>query len=100
MTPLDLSQIEVFLRIFWEFFIFWNLNLNFEWSVFLTLRGSGMATAAVEAGARRRRCQDGRHGAGEAAGEQREKLRGRLTGDEERRASSGSSQMTNGVFFS
>ena len=33
-------------------------------------------------------------------GEQREKLRGRLTGDEERRASSGSSQMTNGVFFS
>ena len=62
-------------------------------------RGSGMDTAAVEAGARRRRCQDGRHGAGEAAGEQREKLRGRLTGDEERRASSGSSQMTNGVFF-
>jgi hypothetical protein len=50
LTPLDSSQIEVFLRIFWEFFIFWNLNLNFEWSVFLTLRGSGMATAAVEAG--------------------------------------------------
>ena len=30
LTPLDSSQLEVFLRFFWEFFIFWNLNLNFE----------------------------------------------------------------------
>ncbi|PVH62002.1 hypothetical protein PAHAL_3G175400 [Panicum hallii] len=49
--------------------------------------------------------EDGRHGAGEAAGEQREKFRGRRSAlvyrpeDEERRASAGSSQMANGVFF-
>jgi hypothetical protein len=30
LTPLDLSQLEVFLGFFWEFFIFWNSNLNFE----------------------------------------------------------------------
>ncbi|PUZ64724.1 hypothetical protein GQ55_3G165700 [Panicum hallii var. hallii] len=49
--------------------------------------------------------EDGRHGAGEAAGEQREKFRGRRSAlvyrpeDEERRPSAGSSQMANGVFF-
>ena len=30
MTPLDSSHLEVFLGIFWEFFIFLNSNLNFE----------------------------------------------------------------------
>ena len=30
LTPLDSSHLEVFLRIFWEFFIFLNSNLNFE----------------------------------------------------------------------
>ena len=30
MTPLDLSHLKVFLGIFWEFFIFLNSNLNFE----------------------------------------------------------------------
>ena len=30
LTPLDSSHLEVFLGIFWEFFIFLNLNLNFE----------------------------------------------------------------------
>ena len=28
MTPLNSSQLEVFLRIFWNFSIFWNLNLG------------------------------------------------------------------------
>ena len=30
MTPLDSSHLEVFLEFFWKFFIFLNLNLNFE----------------------------------------------------------------------
>ena len=30
LTPLDSSHLEVFLGMFWEFFIFLNLNLNFE----------------------------------------------------------------------
>ena len=30
LTPLDSSHLEVFLGIFWEFFIFLNSNLNFE----------------------------------------------------------------------
>ena len=30
MTLLDLSHLEVFLGFFWEFFIFLNSNLNFE----------------------------------------------------------------------
>ena len=30
MTPLDSSHLEVFLGFFWEFFIFLNSNLNFE----------------------------------------------------------------------
>ena len=30
MTSLDSSQLEVFLRIFWDFSIFSNLNLKFE----------------------------------------------------------------------
>ena len=30
LTPLDLLHLEVFLGFFWEFFIFLNLNLNFE----------------------------------------------------------------------
>ena len=30
LTPLDLSQLKVFLGIFLEFYIFWNSNLNFE----------------------------------------------------------------------
>ena len=30
LTPLDSSHLEVFLGIFWEFFIFFYSNLNFE----------------------------------------------------------------------
>ena len=30
LTPLDSSQLQKFLEFFWEFFIFWNSNLNFE----------------------------------------------------------------------
>ena len=30
LTPLDSSQLEVFFRIFWDFFIFLNSNLKFE----------------------------------------------------------------------
>ena len=30
LTPLDSSHLKVFLGIFWEFFIFLNSNLNFE----------------------------------------------------------------------
>ena len=30
LTPLDSSHLEVFLEIFWNFFIFLNSNLNFE----------------------------------------------------------------------
>ena len=30
MTPLDSSQLEVFLGFFWDFFIFLNSTLNFE----------------------------------------------------------------------
>ena len=30
LKPLDSSQLEVFLGIFWEFFIFLNSNLNFK----------------------------------------------------------------------
>ena len=30
LTPLDSSQLEVFLRIFWDFSMFWNSNLKFE----------------------------------------------------------------------
>jgi len=38
LTPLDSSQIEVFLGIFWDFFIFLNSNLNFELGRFSTGR--------------------------------------------------------------
>ena len=38
LTPLDSSQLEVFLEIFWEFFIFLNSNLNFELGRFATGR--------------------------------------------------------------
>jgi hypothetical protein len=30
LTPLHSSQLEVFLEIFWDFSIFWNSNLKFE----------------------------------------------------------------------
>ena len=36
LTPLDLSQLEVFLGIFWKFFIFLNSNLNFVFGRFET----------------------------------------------------------------